>query len=238
MLEARERMAPVYIGPSEALITFSHIIPSQNMVNEIVARHRNLSGEQKSSFSVLPVIGAGRHRHEKYGEPGNKKRKFFIDGDLGFLLLGHPNPEHDRRIGLAEVSFSLHPLRGYPGIVDHDTRQYPRIVQMQGCTYEGDKDWRRDMALELLKSFQMGKVLLDLVTEFARMNDFPAVGVLPAASNLNKGKRGFNLEKLKIRYEITARRQKFFERPGGLLVKEIAESYIIKRHKPNTPNIL
>lgn len=236
MLEARERFTQDQLNACEVVKNFSESVSSQK-VNAIINRHKRIPHELGASFSILPVLGSGRHRHENFGEPRNKQRKFFIDEDLGFLLLGQPSPEHDKRIGLAEVSFSLHPLRGYPGIVDNDTRQYPRIVQMQGCTYEGDRNWRREAAVKLLKSFQMGKVLLDLVIEFARIHDFPAVGVLPAASNLNKGKKGFNLEKMKIRYDITAERHKFFRRPGGLLVKEIAGSHIIKRQKPNMTNL-
>lgn len=217
----RELERPVDVG--EVVEVFAAEIVSDD-IRGIVDKHLRSPHIVDASYSTVPVLGAGRHRHRDFGEPGNTQRKFFVGGDAGFLLMGETD-DHPP-VALAEVGFFLDPITSNPDIVDADDRPYPRIVQMQGTTYEGDKKNRRKQAVTLLEPIRLGPVLTDLVSELAALHDYPAVGILPADANPNRGQRGFNQEAMQRRYDGTARDLGFTRAPGGLYVKNL-KSYNI-----------
>lgn len=204
---------------SEKLEGFVSTANNNGLVNAIVERNLRVPDTVDISFSVIPIIGSGRHRHTEFGEPENKQRKFFTDGENGLLLMGQSYGENS--IALAEVSFSEDQLRSLDGIKDFDTRIYPRILQMQGCTYEGDRRARRTQVLNLLGKFRMEQVLLELIIQYAKLHGMPAVAIIPAENNPNREKAGFNMNVMKARYNGTARKNKFKKQENGLYLKDL-----------------
>lgn len=207
MFNPQERSIYVPFDAQQAVITFSEKMNTTGEVNDIVAKYRRGTEPVPATFSVLPVLAPGRHHHKHFGEPRNTQRKFFVDGDVGLLLMGQL-PGEDQ-IAVAQVGLSFQPLTGYPKLFDNDTRVYPRIVQLQGCTYEGDRRVRRAQALAILDTFRMERVLVDLVTRLAEMLGLPTVAILPSSSNLNQVNKGFNMGTASTRYDGTAQETGF-----------------------------
>lgn len=171
----------------------------------------------------------------KYPE-GTEASQVYMDGKYGFCLGFKKDGENvDKSYWLAAVSFfasnddkSIARYWGtHKDIVDNVKNSCwpnaPIIVQLQGCEqYSGGEGYeelkkRTKEVRRMMKSFRWEKALIDIVIEFAHLNNLPAVYVIPASMNLYStefknlpARRGY------LRYDKTAERMGFIKEKSGL----------------------
>ncbi len=199
---------------------FSDYSTNQGLANSIANKYPNNANLEEYNYSIMPVLGRGRHGHEFHGESSNRHRKFYTDGNLAFMLMCAKSGELP--VGIAITSFTLEPVESDSELLnDKDYRYFPRILQIQGLTYRSDRSVRRLLVLECLQAVHCERVMVELHTAFALAFGYPCLALLPAEANPNRNKKDFDLARMKTRYNGTARRHGFDKNQTGLYVKTL-----------------
>lgn len=176
------------------------------------------NGQQVTGQFDVATVYKGNNTYDSLGERHNMRR-CFVDGDFGLVIR---EVSGNMSLSLAVVSINLEP-RDFFNVVDHDFRAYPRIVQMQGCTDpHKDELQRYERAIGFLSQFKMVDVHVELIEELTRAYGFPALAILPAEGNPNRGREDFHLRRVRTIYDKNAKKLGFTRKGlDSMFVREL-----------------
>lgn len=158
--------------------------------------------------------------------------EFYLDGDFSLALgiKSHIVPENKTWVGI--TSFCLG--RGVENYIPYgknhltDTMPFryphPVIVQIQGPSpIAYGREYRRELyyeALSVLQDYKWERALIGLTLDWAREEGIPSVYLLPADKN-RWAKSSEQMERLEMRYDVSAKRLGFKLQPNGLYATSV-----------------
>ncbi len=180
--------------------------PVYNRLNQalpdVLWKNRKSDSLDPASFTLTPAV-QGNHPYAEFGERRNASM-FYVDGRNGLVLCNTAN----NPLVVAVGSFDLMELK----LQGHEEGPaiYPVIIQMQGSTkpHMDNRD-RRSAVMRAISGFHLEDVFVDLVREVANVGNFPSLGILSAEANPNRHRDGFEIERARRRYDMTAQRLGF-----------------------------
>ena len=158
--------------------------------------------------------------------------EFYFDGDFSLALgiKSHIVPENKTWVGVTSFCLGRGVEHYIPYGESHLTGTmpfrypHPVIVQIQGPSPSAyGREYRQELyceALSVLQDYKWERALIGLTLDWAREEGIPSVYLLPADKNRWTKSRE-QLERLEMRYDVSAKRLGFRLQPNGLFATSV-----------------